>query len=50
MSSVQLELKQVACMKTYNSDLTAGAKTEGFADFKPTNKGKVVQKSWRDSV
>ena len=50
MSSVPLELKQVACMKTENSDLAAGAKTEGFANFKPTNKRKVVQKSGSNSV
>jgi hypothetical protein len=48
MSPVPLELKQVACIKTESSDLAAGAETEGFADFKPTNRRKVVQKAGRD--
>jgi hypothetical protein len=39
MSYVPLELKQVACMNT------AGAKTEGFADLKPTNREIVIQKA-----
>jgi hypothetical protein len=50
MSLVSLELKQVAYIKTETSDLAAGAKTVGFADFKPTNRGKVVQKEGRDSI
>ena len=45
MSSVPLELKQVACIKTESSDIAAAAKTEGLADFKSTNKGKVIQKA-----
>jgi hypothetical protein len=49
MSSVPLELKQVACIKTESSDLSAAAKTEGFADSKPTNRGKVIQKAGRGS-
>jgi hypothetical protein len=35
----------VACVKTESSDLVTGAKSEGFADFKPAIRGKVVQKS-----
>jgi hypothetical protein len=50
MSPVSLELKQVACIKTESSYLAAGAKIEGFADFKPTNREKVVQKAGRDSL
>ena len=50
MSPVPLELKQVACIKTESSYLAAGAKIEGFADFKPTNREKVVQKAGRDSL
>jgi hypothetical protein len=38
MSLVSLELKEGACIKTESSDLAAGAKTEGFTDFKPTNR------------
>jgi hypothetical protein len=40
----------VACIKTESSDLAAGAKLEGFADFKPTIRGKFVQKAGRDSL
>jgi hypothetical protein len=50
MSPGPLELKQVACIKTESSDLAAGAETEGFADFKPTNREKVVQKAGRNSL
>jgi hypothetical protein len=50
MSPVPLELKQVACMKTESSDLAVGAKKEGFADFKPTNREIVVQKVGWDSL
>jgi hypothetical protein len=50
MSPVPLELKQVACIKTESGDLAAGAEMEGFADFKPTNREKVVQKAGRDSL
>jgi hypothetical protein len=37
MSSVPLELKQKAFMKTESSDLAASPEIEGCADFKPTN-------------
>jgi hypothetical protein len=47
---VPLELKQVACIKKESSDLAAGAKTKGFADFKLTNMEKVIHKTWRDSL
>ena len=50
MSSVPLELKQVACIKTESSDIAAAAKTEGFADFQSTNKGKVTQKAGTGSL
>jgi hypothetical protein len=40
----------VACIKTESSDLAVGAKSEGYADFKPTIRGKVVQKAVRDSL
>jgi hypothetical protein len=40
----------VACIKTESSDLAAGAKSEGFADFKPTIRGKVGRKVGRDSL
>ena len=40
----------MACIKTKSSDLAAGAKTKEFADFKPINRVKVVQKAWRDSL
>jgi hypothetical protein len=42
MSSVSPELRQVACIKTENSDLAAAAKTERFPDFKPTRREKVI--------
>ena len=44
MSFLCLELKQLACTKTENSVLAKGAKTETFADSKPTKKQKVTQK------
>ena len=40
----------MACIKTESSDLAVGAKTKEFADFKPINRVKVVQKAWRDSL
>jgi hypothetical protein len=40
----------VACVKTESSDLVTGAKSEGFADFKPAIRGKVIQKAGRDSL
>jgi hypothetical protein len=40
----------VACVKTESSDLVTGVKSEGFADFKPAIRGKVVQKAGRDSL
>jgi hypothetical protein len=33
-----------------NRDIVTGAKSEGFADFKPAIRGKVVQKAGRDSL
>ena len=36
--------------KTESSDIAAAAKTEGFADFKSTNKGKVMQKAGTGSL
>jgi hypothetical protein len=50
MSSVSPELRQVACINTESSDLAAAAKTERFADFKPTRREKVVQKARCDSL
>jgi hypothetical protein len=50
MSPVPLELKQVACIKAESSYLAAGAKIEGFADFKLTNRERVGQKAGRDSL
>ena len=35
----------MTCIKTESSDLVAVEKTKEFADFKPTNRGKVVQKA-----
>jgi hypothetical protein len=43
MSFICLELKQLACTKTGSSVLAKGAKTEKFADSKPTKKQKVTQ-------
>jgi hypothetical protein len=40
----------VACIKTESSDLATGVKSEGFAEFKPTIRGKVVKKAGRDSL
>ena len=44
MSFICLELKQLACTKTGSSVLAKGAKTEKFADSKPTKKQKNTQK------
>jgi hypothetical protein len=43
MSFLCLELKQLAYTKTGSSVLAKGAKTEKFADSKPTKKQKVSQ-------
>jgi hypothetical protein len=43
MSFLCLELKQLAYTKTGSSVLAKGAKTEKFADSKPTKKQKVTQ-------
>jgi hypothetical protein len=40
----------MACIKIESSDLAASEKTKEFVDFKPTNRDKVVQKAWRDSI
>jgi hypothetical protein len=50
MSSESSEPKQVACIKTRSSDLAVGAETERMADYKPTRRGKVIQKAGRDSL
>jgi len=43
MSFLCLELKQLACTKTGSSVLAKGAKTDKFADSKPTKKQNVTQ-------
>ena len=45
MSFLCLELKQLACTKTEGSVLAKGAKTEKFADSKPTKKPKSPKMS-----
>jgi hypothetical protein len=50
MNPVALELKQVACIKQRAVVLQQVAKSEGFADFKPTNREKVIQKTGKGSL
>src|SRR5882672_3328405 len=44
MSFLCIELKQLACTKTESSVLAKGAKTDKFADSKPTKKQNGTQK------
>jgi hypothetical protein len=50
MSSKYPEPKQIACMKRGRCDFETGAKTERFADYIPTRRQNVVQKTRRDSL
>ena len=44
MSSVLLQLKQMACIKIESSDFAAIEKTKEFSDFKLTNREKLSEK------
>jgi hypothetical protein len=50
MNPITVEFKQVACIKQRAVILQQVAKSEGFTDFKPTNSGKVIQKTGWDSL
>jgi hypothetical protein len=50
MSSAPFKLKQIACIKQRAVILQQVAKSEGYTDFQPANREKVVQNIERDSL